>query len=146
MKNIQKGFTLIELMIVVAIIGILAAVAVPQYQNYIARSQISEAFTLIGGAKVAVQDNLQTGSCTSPVTAENTIAGKYGTLVVTGTAATTTADTDASGCILTYTVSSTTASKKVAGTIVAASVLNNGQIRRHTTTTTDALFLPKSFT
>jgi len=54
MKKIQKGFTLIELMIVVAIIGIMAAVALPAYQDYTARAQASEAVTLIGGLKVAV--------------------------------------------------------------------------------------------
>jgi len=56
MKNIQKGFTLIELMIVVAIIAILAAIAISQYQDYVIRSQVSEGSSLSDGIKTAVAE------------------------------------------------------------------------------------------
>ncbi|MEN1929202.1 pilin [Luteimonas sp. MJ250] len=62
--KMQKGFTLIELMIVVAIIAILAAIAIPQYQNYVTKSQFSESQTIASGIKIAVAEHYtQAGAC-----------------------------------------------------------------------------------
>jgi type IV pilus assembly protein PilA len=55
-KSVQKGFTLIELMIVIAIIGILAAIAIPAYQNYTIRSQVTEGLSLADGFKTAISE------------------------------------------------------------------------------------------
>jgi type IV pilus assembly protein PilA len=62
MKRVQQGFTLIELMIVVAIIGILAAVALPAYQDYTVRAKVSEGLSLATSAKTAVAENAANGA------------------------------------------------------------------------------------
>jgi type IV pilus assembly protein PilA len=64
MKTVQKGFTLIELMIVVAIIGILAAIAIPAYQDYTVRSKVTEGLNLAASAETAVSEGFQSNDMT----------------------------------------------------------------------------------
>lgn len=135
MKTMQKGFTLIELMIVIAIIGILAAFAIPAYQDYIARTQASEAVSLMNGLKTDVSTNLQDNNCG---TKQND--GTYQALAASGkyanVAGTNTAPDATNGCVLTATYASKGVSSKIAGKVLVAGTGTTGSLQLVSTGTT----------
>lgn len=144
MKAIQKGFTLIELMIVIAIVGILAAVALPAYQDYTARAQMSEALTLAEGQKAAVveyySDNgtFPTTNASAGIANASTIKGKYVQKVeVNG---------DATSATITSTMNASGVNKDISGkTLVLTGKQNSGSFEWTCKAgTVDAKFLPSS--
>ncbi|MGL5763279.1 MAG: pilin [Plesiomonas shigelloides] len=86
MKAVNKGFTLIELMIVVAVIGVLAAIAIPQYQNYVAKAELGSALSTVSSLKTNVEDYIATkGSFPDGTTAGQTITDLGGPTPNNGT-------------------------------------------------------------
>jgi type IV pilus assembly protein PilA len=133
MNRCQRGFTLIELMIVVAIIGILAAVAIPAYQDYIARSQVSEAVSLMGAVKSPLAEYIGDKG-TWPSSLSDVVAGTSGryTEIVSGV------DTGVvAGSSSTYTVQATMRTQGVNAAITAGTVqLNTVNSAKNWTCTT----------
>jgi len=105
-RNVQKGFTLIELMIVVAIIGILAAVALPAYQDYTKRARASEALSLMSGAKASVTEYYSTNNKWPD---DNAAAGLAGATSIKGNGV---VSVTVSGSLITAAVSSNIESGK----------------------------------
>jgi len=151
LMNAQKGFTLIELMIVIAIIGILAAIAIPAYQDYIAKSQASEGISLAGGLKTAISTNLATNSCEAGDKSDSAM-GKYSKAVIGGTPLTATevaAATagDSNGCQITISYGEGTAgtdiSSKINGKNLILNQTVNGSLKQ-ASGTIDATYVPSA--
>ena len=138
----QSGFTLIELMIVVAIIAILAAIALPAYQDYLIRSQVSEGSTLASGAKTAVAEYYSnrgafpSTNASAGLASSASIAGKYVSDV----------DVGATAGTIEATFSGADANAKISGDILIFSAITNAGSIEWTckSTTIDPKYLPTS--
>lgn len=143
----QRGFTLIELMIVVAIIAILAAIAISQYQDYVAKAQLSEAFSIADGLKTKVSEiYTQTAACPANsavgtgIPAAASITGKYVSQTVTGGVA-----NGDGGCTLTMTFKAVgSVAPGLAGRDIVFTLagVDSGPARWDCSTVIDAKYLP----
>ena len=148
MTNKRNGFTLIEATITVAVASILATIAVPQYNIYVAKTQLAESIVLMDSAKpTTIATVVKNGLCTIDGK-DQVITGKYGSLVVSGTVNQTAVKNSkvrmATGCVFTYTLNTTGVSKLIAGKTVVADLFNNGTFSKNSATTADLKFVPKA--
>lgn len=140
MKNVQKGFTLIELMIVVAIIGILAAVAIPAYSDYTAKAQASEAFVMLDGIKTTISSEMGQDPAATNCGVPAAVAGKFSDLALPAVAA--------GVCTATVTMNATTNSNVTGKTVIMTFDAATGLFTTSQTTTGGTLptkYLPTAW-
>lgn len=139
-RKMQQGFTLIELMIVVAIIGILAAIALPAYQDYTARAQMSEAMTLMGGAKTAYAEyRMQQGSAP----ADNAAAGLAAAASITGKYVAS-VDVSSGAVVATMKGAGSVAPPIAAATLTLTPTFPGGAVKWTCTSSASAKYLPSA--
>jgi type IV pilus assembly protein PilA len=137
--KLQKGFTLIELMIVIAIIGILAAIAIPAYQDYTIRSKVSEGLNMAGAAKLAVSETFDSSGALKSTNAS------YGLPLATSIAGTYVASISAITSVITISYRTISSGKVDSGDSITltANTTNAGSTQWECASTTiDARFLP----
>jgi type IV pilus assembly protein PilA len=134
MKRVQQGFTLIELMIVVAIIGILAAVALPAYQDYTTRAKVSEVVIMASPAKLAVAETTSSLGALASVTAANSgYAFPGATKYVSGVVI-----TDGTGVV----TSTSTVTNATGNIVLTPTDVGSGQLKWTCTTTITPKYVP----
>lgn len=138
MKQVQKGFTLIELMIVVAIIGILAAIALPAYQDYTAKAQASEGPVLLDGLKSTITANMTEDAATGcAIPAGSIVQGKYVNTITAAYAAPT--------CSLTATYRATGVATGIQGATVIMTYNSTTGVFTYNTGTLNAKYRPNAW-
>ncbi|PIT54562.1 hypothetical protein BHC49_08365 [Snodgrassella alvi] len=150
MNTLQKGFTLLELMLVIAIISILAGFGVATYAEFVARSQVAEVSTLAENMKIQILDNLQSNSCVSANTLNSSADvqnGRYGVAIIGGAPVhnSGTSVYSETGCMITYQVNNTHVSPFIANTKIVLEVLKNGSLRKNPTSDIPDRYIPEAF-
>lgn len=144
----SKGFTLVEMMVATAMVGVLSSIAMPVYQGYITKTQVSEAFSAMEANKGKLSDSLiRKGTCSLGDT--KTLTAEYGTLTVSGNLIANSLSSPKkvlkTGCVLTYKFNSKGTTKYIIDKTVVADFLSNSTLSKNVSSTVPVKFLPKAF-
>lgn len=145
---ISKGFTLLETMVAVAMVGVISTIAVPVYQVHITKTQVSEAFSTMEANKAKISDSLiRKDLCELDGT--KTVVGKYGTLTVSGNWIANSLSSPnkvlKTGCVLTYKFNSEGVTKYIPNKTIVADLLSNSTLSKNVSGTVPDQFIPKVF-